>query len=96
MPGQRWARRVRLLTRSPSPNPAKSQKPAPSSRKLCSRDETEPRVLLRALHKDLIHHFFSPPWKAIRDFNAYSSLIIDIYPGKSRSGMTCERLELYI
>lgn len=41
-PGQWWAQHMHLLIRNLSPNPAKSQKPALSSRKLCSRDETEP------------------------------------------------------
>lgn len=41
-PGQWWAQHMHLLIRNLSPNPAKSQKPALSSRKPCSRVETEP------------------------------------------------------
>jgi len=39
-----------------------------SLRKPCIRDETKTSVLLPVLHKDLIHHFFSPLLESYQGF----------------------------
>lgn len=70
-----------LFSRNPSPNQkslgnfASGMKQNPV---FCSQSFTKASFIISS------HHC----WEAIRDFNTYSLLLIDIKPGKSRAGMT--------